>query len=159
MEIKLTSTAFAQGERIPKEYTGQGQDSSPPLVWSDLPEGTKELALICDDPDAPTAEPWVHWVIYKIPADVQGLPAGVPKDSRLKQPPGVLQGKNSWSSGQVVVYRGPMPPPGAEHRYFFTLYALNVRLVAEPGLTKAALLQDMGDHVIGRGQLMGTYER
>ncbi len=159
MEIKVTSSAFVQGERIPKQFTGQGQDASPPIAWSEVPEGTKELALICDDPDAPTAEPWVHWVIYKIPADTKELPTGVPKTSRLKSPPGSLQGKNSWTDGQTIGYRGPMPPPGAVHHYYFTLYALNVKLVAEPGLTKTALLQDMQDHIVGRGQLMGTYER
>ncbi len=78
MTIQMTSSAFVQGHAIPKKYTGEGEDVSPPLAWSGLPEGTKELALICDDPDAPRAEPWVHWVIYKLPADAKGLPEGVP---------------------------------------------------------------------------------
>ena len=79
MTIKITSSAFAQGHPIPKKYTGEGADVSPPLSWSELPEGTRELVLICDDPDAPVAEPWVHWVIYKIPAAAKGSPEGVPQ--------------------------------------------------------------------------------
>ena len=87
MSIQITSSAFTQGHPIPKKYTGEGADVSPPLAWSGIPEGTKELVLICDDPDAPTDEPWVHWVLYKIPADVTGLPEGVPRKARLKEPP------------------------------------------------------------------------
>lgn len=99
MSIQITSSAFTQGHPIPKKYTGEGDDVSPPLSWSGLPEGTKELALICDDPDAPTDEPWVHWVLYKLPADAKGLPEGVPRKSRLKEPAGTLQEKT----------RGPRP--------------------------------------------------
>lgn len=160
MKIELTSSAFAKGHSIPTKYTGEGADVSPPLSWSGLPEGTKELALICDDPDAPTAEPWVHWVIYKIPAEATGLPEGVAKTARLKDPEGALQGKNSWPSGQTVAYRGPMPPPGhGLHRYFFKLYALNTTLDVEPGLSKKELLEEMQGAVIGEGEWMGTYER
>ena len=138
MSIKITSSAFAEGQQIPKKYTGEGQDVSPPLAWSDLPAGTKELVLICDDPDAPTDEPWVHWVIYKIPADVAGLPEGIARLPRLKNPAGALQGQNSWPKGQNNIgYRGPMPPPGhGVHHYHFKLYALEAKLVAEPGLDK-----------------------
>jgi Raf kinase inhibitor-like YbhB/YbcL family protein len=160
MAIQLTSTAFGEGERIPRKYTGEGEDVSPPLAWSGLPEGTKELALICDDPDAPTPQPWVHWVIYKIPADCQGLPEGVAKSPRPKEPAGALQGANSWPSGQTIGYRGPMPPPRhGVHRYFFRLYALEVGLVIEPGKDKSWLLDAMSGHILGEGQLMGTYER
>src|SRR5574342_131997 len=84
MAIELKSAAFAKGAVIPKKYTGEGEDVSPPLAWSGVPAGTKELALICDDPDAPTPEPWVHWVIYKLPPDLAGLPEGVDKAARLK---------------------------------------------------------------------------
>ena len=160
MTIEVTSTAFSQGGPIPAKYTGEGGDVSPPLAWSGLPEGTKELTLICDDPDAPTAEPWVHWVIYKIPAGTTALPEGIAKPPRLKRPNGVFQGKNSWPSGQTIGYRGPMPPPGSgEHRYFFKLYALDVKLVVEPGMGKKALLEDMTGHILEEGELMGTYQR
>ncbi|MHC4178438.1 MAG: YbhB/YbcL family Raf kinase inhibitor-like protein, partial [Planctomycetota bacterium] len=158
MAIEVTSTAFAHGQPIPKQYSGEGADLSPPISWSGLPEGTQELVLICDDPDAPTAEPWVHWVIYKIPITLTELPEGIERRARLKQPAGVLQGKNSWPS-QNVGYRGPQPPPGhGTHRYFFRLYALEAKLVSSPGMDKRGLLEEIKGHVLEEGQLMGTYQ-
>ncbi|MEE8451066.1 MAG: YbhB/YbcL family Raf kinase inhibitor-like protein [Thermoguttaceae bacterium] len=160
MSIQVTSSAFEDGQPIPRKYTGEGQDVSPPLAWSGLPEGTKELVLICDDPDAPTAEPWVHWVIYKIPATVTGLPEGIGHKPRLTRPPGAMQGKNSWPVGQTVGYRGPMPPPGhGTHRYYFKLYALEARMVVEPGVDKNTILDEIRGHVLAEGQLLGTYQR
>jgi len=160
MAIEITSEAFTQGQRIPKKHTGEGDDLSPPLAWSGVPEAAKELVLICDDPDAPTAEPWVHWVIYKIPASTAGLPEGIGRKPRLKNPPGALQGKNSWPSGQTIGYRGPMPPPShGTHHYVFKLYALEARMVAEPGLDKKTVLDEIRNHVLAEGQLVGTYER
>ena len=160
MTIEVTSPAFSHGERIPIKYSGEGEDVSPPLSWSGIPEEAKELVLICDDPDAPTAEPWVHWVIYKIPATATGLPEGIAKKARLKTPPGVLQGKNSWPMGQNVGYRGPMPPPNhGVHRYYFKLYALEAKLVLEPGRDKKTVLEEIKGHVVAEGQLLGTYER
>ena len=159
MAIQVTSTAFGEGATIPARYTGEGEDVSPPLAWSGLPEGTKELALICDDPDAPTPQPWVHWVIYKIPVSMTGLPEGIERRARLKQPAGVLQGRNSWPS-QNVGYRGPMPPPGhGTHRYYFRLYALEAKLVVSPGVDKRGLLGEIEGHVLEEGRLMGTYQR
>ena len=160
MAIAITSTAFASGEPIPTKYTGEGEDVSPPLSWSGVPENARELVLICDDPDAPTDEPWVHWILYKIPARLKALPEGVPTEARLKDPAGALQGRNSWPTGRTIGYRGPMPPPGhGAHRYYFRLYALEGKLVIEPGVDKSTLLQEMSDHVIDQGELMGTYER
>ncbi len=160
MAIELKSAAFANGAVIPKKYTGEGEDVSPPLAWSGLPAGTKELALICDDPDAPTSEPWVHWVIYKISPELAGLPEGIDKAARLKNPPGALQGKNSWMSGQTVGYRGPFPPSGhGVHHYHFRLYALEARLAVEAGLSKTTLLGEMSEHVLAEGELVGTYAR
>ena len=162
MAIQLTSTAFSEAERIPAKYTGDGQDVSPPLSWSGLPEGTRELALICDDPDAPSPrrpapQPWVHWVLYKIPAGAEGLPEAIAKTPRLDQPAGALQGNNSWPA---VGYGGPGPPPGSgTHRYFFKLYALDTELDLAPGADKGALLEAMSGHILGEAQLMGTYER
>ncbi|MGO8751755.1 MAG: YbhB/YbcL family Raf kinase inhibitor-like protein [Thermoguttaceae bacterium] len=159
-KIRLSSPAFADGQPIPKRHTGEGEDLSPPLAWSELPEGTRELVLICDDPNAPAAEPWVHWVLYKIAPDVAGLPEGITKEKRPAQPPGAVQGRNSWTTGQTIGYRGPMPPVGhGVHRYYFRLYALNTRLTVESGLTKKAILNEMGRHILGEGQLMGTYQR
>jgi Raf kinase inhibitor-like YbhB/YbcL family protein len=158
-EIELASTAFEPGGPIPAKYA---EDVSPPLSWSGVPEGTKELALICDDPDAPSPkrpapDPWVHWVIYKIPADTTGLSEGIPNSARLDDPSGVLQGKNSWPT---TGYRGPAPPPGSgTHRYVFQLYALDTELQIEPEADKQTLLTAMSGNVIGKGQLIGTYER
>jgi len=160
MTLAITSSAFVQGHPIPKKYTGEGADVSPPLAWSGAPEGTKELALICDDPDAPTTEPWVHWVIYKIPAATKGLPEGVARKTKPKEPVGALQGKNSWPAGDNIGYRGPMPPPGhGVHHYYFKLYALDAPLDVEAGLDKKASLEKMRDHVLAESVLMGTYER
>jgi Raf kinase inhibitor-like YbhB/YbcL family protein len=160
MAIQITSSAFAQGQVIPKKYTGEGDDVSPPLAWSGLPEGTKELALICDDPDAPRGT-WVHWVICKIPATAKGLPEGVARKAQPKDPAGAVQGKNSWPDGdENIGYRGPMPPRGdGVHHYHFKLYALDATIEAEPGLDKKALLDKIKGHILAEGELMGTYER
>ena len=126
--ITVRSTAFDDGQPIPKKFTEDGQDVSPPLAWDGGPEGTKELALICDDPDAPSREPWVHWVIYKIPATVRGLPEGLPTDASLESRSSAMQGKNSWPDGRTIGYRGPAPPPGRVHHYHFKVYALDREL-------------------------------
>jgi Raf kinase inhibitor-like YbhB/YbcL family protein len=159
MKITVTSSAFKEGSPIPKKHTGEGDDVSPPLEWSGVPEGTRQLALICDDPDAPRKDPWVHWVICNIPADAKGLPEGVEAVAKPKQPAGSVQGKNSWPDGENMGYRGPMPPPGKPHRYFFKLYALDQAVDAKPGLTKEELLSKISGHVLAEGQLMGTYQR
>lgn len=157
MTITLQSSAFEAGQVIPKKYTGDGPDVSPPLTWSGLPEGTKEVALIVDDPDAPTSEPWVHWVIYKIPANVNSLPEGVPKSATLSDPADALQGITSF---RKVGYGGPLPPAGhGPHRYYFKIYALDASLDLGPGIDKKALLKAMSPHIIAEGELMGTYQR
>jgi hypothetical protein len=155
--IELTSTAFAEGQAIPQRYTGEGADVSPPLSWSALPKGTKELALICDDPDAPGGT-WVHWVVCKIPATATGLPEDVGgAERRLLEFRGVAEGRNSFGN---TGYGGPMPPPGdGKHRYFFRLYALDSELALEPGLDKPSLLEAIEGHILAVGELMGTYER
>lgn len=160
MTIELTSTAFADGEPIPKKHTADGEDVSPPLSWSNLPEGTKELAVICDDPDAPSEQPWVHWVLYNIPPDVTSLPEGVAPAERPDQPQGARQGKNSFPEGQTIGYRGPAPPSGhGPHHYHFRIYALDADLDLEPGLTKARFLKAIEGHILAQGELVGTYER
>lgn len=157
MGLLIESTAFADGERIPKRFTEDGEDVSPPLTWSGPPAGTKELALICDDPDAPTPQPWVHWVIYKIAAGTGGLPEKVPTPARLSEPPGALQGKNSWGR---IGYGGPAPPRGhGTHHYHFKLYALDAPLDVAPGLNKDRLLAAMKGHILAQGELVGTYQR
>jgi Raf kinase inhibitor-like YbhB/YbcL family protein len=156
-ELTIKSEAFAAGEVIPRKYTGDGQDSSPPLTWSDPPAGTKELALIMDDPDAPTPEPWIHWVIYGISAGAGGLPEGVTPSERVQSPAGALQGKNSWSK---TGYGGPAPPKGhGVHHYHFKVYALDSALNLDPGATKASLLSAMQGKILAQGELVGTYQR
>ena len=160
MPIEVLSTAFVHGQPIPKKYTGEGADVSPPLYWSGVPKEAKELVVVCEDPDAPSADPWVHWVMYKIPVDVTELPEGIPPKPRLKKPAGALQGMNSWRTGQTIGYRGPLPPPGSgPHRYSFWVYALEAKLPVQPGVTKGVLLQEIQGHVLAEGELMGTYER
>ncbi|MGI6419066.1 MAG: YbhB/YbcL family Raf kinase inhibitor-like protein [Thermoguttaceae bacterium] len=160
MAFEITSSAFEAGKRIPIKYTEDGDDVSPPLAWSSLPDGTAELALICDDPDAPTPQPWVHWVIYKVPLEQAGLPEGVEPVKRPREVPGAMQGLNSWPSGQKIGYRGPAPPRGhGTHHYHFTLYALDARLDVQTGLDKEALLEAMSGHVIGKAEVVGTYGR
>jgi Raf kinase inhibitor-like YbhB/YbcL family protein len=142
------------------QHTGDGVDTSPPLGWDGAPDGTQEFAIICDDPDAPTAEPWVHWVIYKIPADVSALPEGVPASPRISTPVTALQGLNSWTGGRTTGYRGPAPPPGhGRHHYHFQVYALDAELNIAPGLDKRQLLKAMQGHVLATGELVGTYQR
>jgi len=157
MSITIRSDAFDDGQSIPRRYTEDGDDLSPPLSWSGVPDGTKELALIVDDPDAPRPEPWVHWVAYKIPADVRALPEGIDPSATLDIVTGMLQGKNSWGTDG---YRGPAPPPGhGTHHYHFRLYALGSPLTAAQGLDKGGLLKAMRGHILAQTELVGTYQR
>jgi len=152
MTIQVTSQAFAEGEMIPEKYTCDGNDISPPLSWSGVPEGTKSLALIGDDPDAPMGT-WVHWVLYNLPPDVVGIPENVPPHETLEN--GAKQGMTDF---RRIGYGGPCPP-GGTHRYFFKLYALDTLLELDAGATKKELLDAMEGHTLGEGQLMGRYRR
>jgi len=147
--LVVTSFAFGDGERIPRKYTGEGENVSPPLSWSGAPEGTEEFALICDDPDAPMAEPFVHWVVYNIPAERGHFEEGKAR--------GATEGKNGFGK---IGYGGPMPPRGhGVHHYHFRVYALDTKLGLKPGVTKKELLGAMRGHVLAEGELVGTYER
>jgi len=160
MAIRVESPAFQSGDRIPTQYTADGADRSPELRWSGAPASTREYALVCDDPDAPTEQPWVHWVLYGLSSDTVSLPAGLSADARLTQPISAMQGKNSWPSGRTSGYRGPAPPPGhGVHHYHFRLYALDARLDLGPGLEKRSLLAAIEGHVVDEGELIGTFER
>jgi Raf kinase inhibitor-like YbhB/YbcL family protein len=157
MTLIVRSPAFNDGKPIPRRHTGDGEDLSPALSWSGVPPAARELALIVDDPDAPTSEPWVHWVIYKLEAKSDGLAEGIPPVPRPGAPALAIQGRNSWKS---VGYRGPAPPKGhGVHRYFFKLYALDQPLDLAAGLDKASLEKAIAGHVVAQGQLMGTYQR
>lgn len=152
MAMKITSTAFADEGMIPRRFTCDGEDVSPPLGWQGLPDGAKSLALIADDPDAPR-KTWVHWVLYNLPAARGDLPEGVPPERTLAG--GGRQGTNDFGR---IGYGGPCPPSGT-HRYFFKLYALGAQLDLLPGATKEELLRAMEGHVLAEAQLMGRYRR
>ena len=152
MSITMMSPAFSEGETIPVQYTCDGSDISPPLTWSDPPDGTVGFALISDDPDAPMGT-WVHWVVYDIPADEGGLPENVPAESSLDS--GAVQGVTDFGS---VGYGGPCPPSGI-HRYYFKLYALDAMLGLKSGATKGMVLEAMRGHVLAEARLMGRYGR
>ncbi|HTR43772.1 MAG TPA: YbhB/YbcL family Raf kinase inhibitor-like protein [Pseudomonadales bacterium] len=151
--MQITSTAFANGQPIPDKYTGQADDISPRLEWTGAPLNTKSFALICEDPDAPMGT-FTHWIIYNVPGTATVLSQNIAKTGTL--PDGPRQSKNSFGN---VGYNGPMPPPGTMHRYFFRLYALDNILKPDAGADRAKLLNAMSGHVVGKGELMGTYQR
>jgi Raf kinase inhibitor-like YbhB/YbcL family protein len=153
MAFELTSPAFHDSETIPRQFTGDGADHSPPLHWGAPPEGTRSLALLCEDPDAPRGV-WVHWVIYNLPPHEDSLGEGV--DAAEVLPNGARQGKNDFGK---VGYGGPAPPRGKPHRYLFRLYALDTALDLPPGVDRPQVLRAMKGHVISERQLMGHYGR
>jgi Raf kinase inhibitor-like YbhB/YbcL family protein len=159
MNFILSSPAIQNDQPIARKYTGDGEDVSPPLAWEGAPGDTREFALICDDPDAPSADPWVHWVVYGIPAETHSLPENLPNEPQLRDPVTVKQGKNSWPSGIILGYRGPSPPGGKVHHYHFKVYALDTILDLPPSETKEALLKALEGHVIGQAEIVGTYQR
>ncbi|MBO0797303.1 MAG: YbhB/YbcL family Raf kinase inhibitor-like protein [Blastocatellia bacterium] len=145
----VTSGAFHEGEAIPIRYTCDGDDLSPPLRWSDIPPNTKSIALICEDPDAPSGA-FTHWVLYNLPPAVTELPESVPAEERLAN--GAIQGRNDFKR---IGYGGPCPPPGdGAHRYFFKLYALDTELQIQGDIVPA-----MAGHILATGNLMGKYQR
>jgi Raf kinase inhibitor-like YbhB/YbcL family protein len=146
LEMSLTTPAFNHEQAIPVKFSCDGENLSPDLDWFGTPKGTKSLALILDDPDAPVGT-WVHWVLFNIPADIPGLQEGIT---------GVgVDGNNSWDR---TGYEGPCPP-GGTHRYFFKLYALDLLLELATGASKEALLEAIDGHILGQAELMGTYSR
>lgn len=156
MPLILDSPAFTAGSTIPVEYTCEGKDMSPPLEWRGVPEGTRSLVLIVDDPDAPDPQAprmtWVHWVVYNIPPETPGFPSGV-RSSDL--PKDAAEGLNDWKR---TGYGGPCPPIG-RHRYVHKLYALDTRLQGLNSPTKTAVETAMNGHILAETQLIGTYQK
>lgn len=152
MPISIRSDAFTNGGTIPSMYTCDGQDISPLLFWESVPDGTKTLALISDDLDAPVGT-WVHWVIFNIPLGTVELSRDIPPRKVLAD--GSMQGLNDF---RKIGYGGPCPP-GGTHRYYFKLYALDCRLDLSPGASKKLVMDSLEGHVIDRCELMGTYTR
>jgi Raf kinase inhibitor-like YbhB/YbcL family protein len=151
-KIDLTSSAFREGDMIPQKYGFRDENVSPPLTWSAMPEGTKSIAVICDDPDAQGGV-WVHWVIFNIPPDAEGLPEGVSREEVLRD--GSVQGVNDFNK---IGYDGPAPPYGV-HRYVFKVFALDAMLDIQEGVTKKELLGAMSGHILGEGKLTGRSKK
>ena len=149
----LSSTAFDQGHDIPKQFTADGKDVSPPLSWASIPEGTQSLVLIVDDPSVGQS-PWVHWVIYAIPASMTGLDAGVPNNPTTTF--GAMQGTDSWGT---IGYRGPSPPPGQPHEYRFRLYAIDGMPNMISGLTASQVMSLLKGHVLATAEMTASYGR
>jgi Raf kinase inhibitor-like YbhB/YbcL family protein len=153
MSFQVSSSAFSEGQMIPKKFSCDGTDVSPQLSWSETPKATRSFVLIMDDPDAPVGT-WVHWVLYNLPAETKELHEGVPKQEELDN--GALQGRNDF---RKVGYGGPCPPPGKPHRYYFKLYALDTKLNLNAGASKADVERAMKGHIVAQAQLIGRYSR
>jgi Raf kinase inhibitor-like YbhB/YbcL family protein len=151
MTMQLTSDAFAEGQPIPAEYTCNGSNASPALKWSGAPGGAKSFVVICEDKDAPFG--FVHWVVCNIPASATGLPKQVPTDQVLSD--GSMQGNNDYDKPGYV---GPCPPAG-RHRYIFHVYAVDILLDPGATLKRDAVDKAIKGHILGQGQLMGTFTR
>jgi Raf kinase inhibitor-like YbhB/YbcL family protein len=155
MDIELLSSGFREGEASPIQYTCDGANISPPLRWGGIPKNSQSLAIICEDPDAPSGV-FVHWVIFNLPPIVADLPEAAPTTEELAES-GAIQGMNDFNN---IGYDGPCPPPGSKpHRYFFHLYALDTKLRLQAGATKQEFERAAENHIIAEGSLMGTYKR
>jgi Raf kinase inhibitor-like YbhB/YbcL family protein len=152
MELKLTSASFKAGQAIPRQYTCDGVNVSPPLEWGHAPKNARTIAIIADDPDAPGGT-WVHWVLFNLPAENIGLVENLPATENLKA--GGFHGKNDFDK---IGYGGPCPPSGT-HRYIFKIYAVDAELPLKAGATKADVEKAMQGHIVAQGQLMGSYGR
>ncbi len=151
--MHISSDSFSDGDPIPDKYTKDGENISPPLSWSEVPQGTKELLLICDDPDAPTPEPFVHWVVYGLAPDRKGIPEGGARDGA----PDFHVGLNSRNE---TAYIGPAPPEGDDpHHYHFRLYALDEKTNLPDRATRTDLQEAMAGRVLAQSELEGTYAR
>jgi Raf kinase inhibitor-like YbhB/YbcL family protein len=155
----VESPTMTTGEAMPRDYTPDGRNVSPPLTWRGLPSGTRQIAVICQDHGAGNPPPWVHWIIYDIPGTATGLPEDIPFDSSHPMPPGLegaVQGANGWG---LTMYRGPAPPGTTVHHYHFAVFALDAELDLPPGLTRDELLEAIEGHVIGQGDMTPHYQR
>jgi Raf kinase inhibitor-like YbhB/YbcL family protein len=158
-KIAVDSPTLKADQPMPKDYTADGRNLSPPLTWSNVPGGTRELAVVLEDPDAGNPPPFVHWVIYKIPPDAKGLPENIPFEPGAAMPSGLAGAIQGVSGFRRPIYRGPAPPPGKPHHYHFVVYAIDANLDLKPGLNRADLLEAIKGHVIGQGELVAIYER
>ena len=160
--IAVTSPTLKDGQPVPRQHTPDGRNDSPALSWSGVPASARSLMVFCEDPDAGNPPPFVHWVVYNIPATAKGLPEALPIDPEVPMTPdlaGAVQGTNGF---RRQIYRGPAPPPGKPHSYHFVVYALDTTISPKPNaapLGRAELLDAAKGHILGRGELVATYER
>lgn len=157
--IVVESPTLVAGQMMPRTYSPDGRNASPPITWRGLPSGTREIVVICEDHGAGNPPPWVHWLVYNIPGNATGLPEGLPIDPRDPMPAslaGAVHGDNGWG---LPMYRGPAPPAGRTNTYQFVVYALDQRLNLAPGLTRAEVLAAIEGHVIGKGEIAALYTR
>ena len=147
MKLDVSSSAFSEGQSIPEKYTCDGQNVSPPIQWSAAPANTKSIAIICEDPDAPSGT-FTHWVLYDVPGTAKELAEG--------SSGGGKEGVNGFGKKG---YGGPCPPPGGAHRYYFRVYALETTSLGNAGSSKDEVTADMQGHILAQGELMGTYKR
>jgi Raf kinase inhibitor-like YbhB/YbcL family protein len=157
--IIVESPTLKVDQPIPRDYTADGRNVSPPLTWKGVPAAAKQLAVVLQDPDAGNPPPFVHWVIYKIPPAAKGLPENVPFEPDMPMPAEIAGAIQGVSGFRRPIYRGPAPPPGKVHHYHFVVYALDAALDLKPGLNRVELLDAIAGHVIGQGELVATYER
>ena len=157
--IDVTSPTIKPNQPIPRDHTADGRNISPALNWTNVPDGTKELAVVCEDPDAGNPPPFVHWVIYRIPPTAKGVPENIPFEPGAPMPREIAGAVQGTSGFRRPIYRGPAPPPGKVHHYHFVVYAVDANLGLDAGLTRAELLEKIKGHVIGQGELVATYER
>jgi Raf kinase inhibitor-like YbhB/YbcL family protein len=157
-DLVVSSPVLKASETMPRDYTADGRNVSPPLAWSTVPAGTKSIAVVCADPDAGNPPPFVHWVIYNVPANADRLPENVPFEPNAPMPAEIAGAVQGLSGFRRPIYRGPAPPPGKPHHYQFEVYAVDVGDL-KPGLTRAELLDAIKDHVLAQGELVAIYER
>ena len=153
--LTVETPAFSPGAPIPRRHTCDGDDVSPPLSWSGSPPETREFALVCDDPDAPSG-PFTHWLIWGIPKSAASLPEGIDAGDAVASLGSARQGTNDF---RVRGWRGPCPPPGKPHHYHFHVYALSERIDLPAGSTVERLRAAMSGHVVAEGEIVGTYRR
>ena len=152
-KMNIYSNVFKNNQMIPSKYTCKGENISPPLNWDSIPENTKSLVLIVDDPDAPMGT-WIHWVLYNIPPTLNNLSENI-EQNKTYIDSGMIQGINS---GKYIGYQGPCPPSGT-HRYFFKIYALDIAIEPVEKMTKSQILKAMENHIIAHGELIGLYSK
>jgi Raf kinase inhibitor-like YbhB/YbcL family protein len=160
--ITVTSPTLKANEVVPIDHTADGKNLSPALSWTGAPAGTKQFALVYDDPDVAFGNPpqtFVHWVVYNIPGTAKGLPADLPMEAVLTAPPEIAGTIQGLSGFKRTGYRGPAPPPGKPHHYTWTVYALDAELKLEPGLNRNQLMEAIKGHILAQGSLVAIYER